>query len=223
MELHTQPEHMSETGYLFYTDRYNPYSKTITYVIGEHLYQKTFGCETLNSRGLPHDHFHLAFKTGFETNIYRNTYSSYYITVMPNNATINLTLRFAVPSSSENIYRNEIRNQRPQSEVEFEPGMEIYPIELPRIDFNVEPFLQKITVLQQNYSRLYQLALLNYFQMTPCDFLTQQMFAGQSWKNVPIVNFIRVIDQIESRILDVVDLFRVNGRQHILDEFMFAY
>jgi hypothetical protein len=216
MEHHAQQESdiqyeaQAEVGCLFYTNGDSPYTKTLTYVVGGRLYQKTYGCEALNSRGLPHDFFHLAFASGFETNIYQNTYSSYYITVLPNKVTVNLTLRFALPYEYNRA-------------VQFEPGVELHPIELSRIDFNADVFLQRINILQQNYSRLYQLALLNYFQMTPCDFLTQQMFPGQSWKNVPIVKFMEVIVQIEKRIMDVVETFRLNGRQHILDEFMFLY
>lgn len=211
MELHSQLEMQSEIGRIFYNTGESPLSKTVTYIVGERIYQKTFGWEALHSRGLPHDKFHLAFQTGFETNIYQNTYSSYYVAVLPNKVNINITMRFALPRAAQ------------QQTIEFERGQEEYPIELPRIEFEVDKSLEKIRNLQQNYSRLHQLAILNYFTIAPCDFSTQQMFSGQTWKNVPIIRFLETITEIEKKIQYLVDIFIENGRTHIIDDFLFIY
>ena len=61
----------SEAGDLFYTNGDSCNSKTITFILADHVYQKTLSIEALNSRGLPHEKFHLAFLSPFERNIYQ--------------------------------------------------------------------------------------------------------------------------------------------------------
>lgn len=194
----------SEAGDLFYTNGDSCNFKTLTFILADHLYQKTVSIEALNSRGLPHEKFHLAFLSPFERNIYQNTYSSYHMTILPHKATIVLRLRFA--RSTQSLH----------TDLEFEPGEEEYIIELPRIDFDVYGTVDKINLLQQKYQALYRLATLNNITIVPCDILTQPAFVGQSWKNVPIVKFMRTIVDIEACIENVYDLFVFHGKSHLL-------
>ena len=194
----------SEAGDLFYTNGDSCNSKTITFILADHVYQKTLSIEALNSRGLPHEKFHLAFLSPFERNIYQNTYSSYHMSILPLKATLVLRLRFA--RSTHSLH----------TDLEFEPGEEEYSIELPLIDFDVYGTLDKINLLQQKYQALYRLATLSNITVAPCDILTQPTFAGQSWKNVPNVKFMRTIVDIEKCFDNVCDLFVLHGKSHLL-------
>lgn len=214
----------SEGGHLFYTSGDSFISKTLTFVIEDRVYRNTFGGDYLNSRGLPHDKFHLAFLSPFENNIYQNTYSSYYIDLLPQKATVILTLRFEAPRREiigdlEFLRTGQEFSQR---EIDFLPGQEEYHLELPLFDPNVDIFLQKINTSQQTYKRLYQLALQNNFMVTPCDVLTQEFYPGQTWKNVSIVRFLQIIVEIEKRIEDIYEIFTVHGRRHQLYELEFV-
>ncbi len=209
-----QQAHIHENFRLFVNHGYSPIYKTISCVMGNRIYQETFSPDSLSLNGLPFEKFHLALKTGFETNIYKQIYSSFYITVTHQKAVINLTLRFCA---------SEINEPRPGEVVDFTAENAEYQIELPRVEFNFMLTMDAIQSLQENYFRLYEVAIINGLPVVDSAVLYDYNPNDESWKNVPIVAFMERIEYLESKLQQLVDVFAMNGRQDIIDEFVFSY
>lgn len=206
--------HVHENFRLFVNHGYSPIYKTISCVMGNRIYQETFSPDSLNLNGLPFEKFDLALKSGFETNIYKQIYSSFYITMTYQKVIIHLTLRFRA---------SEINEPRPGEVIVFTSDNEEYEIELPRVEFNFLLTMDAIQSLQENYFRLYQVAIINGLPVVESAMLYDYNPNDESWKNVPIVAFMERIEYLENQLKQLVDVFGMNGRQHIIDEFIFSY
>lgn len=169
------------------------------------LFHNILSIEFLNSIGLPYDKFYLAFETGYERNIYKNTWSRFCIRNDCTQSIIYLTLRFY-------LHENDIQDDENPIAITQE-----HVIILPRIEPSIDRFMFKISFLENLFLKIYHLATLNYIPTSSFDLSVITVNSLEmSWKNKPITLFLDKIQLLDKYIIDIAEIFKQCGKEHQL-------
>jgi hypothetical protein len=169
------------------------------------LYHNIFSIELLNSIGLPYDKFHLAFETGYERNIYKNTWSRFSIRNESTQSIIYLKLRFY-------LHENEIQDDENPIPITQELNLI-----LPRTEPSIDRFMFKISFLENLFLKIHHLAILNYIPTSSFDLSIITVNSSEmSWKNKPITLFLDKIQLLDKYIIEIAEIFKQCGKEHQL-------
>lgn len=193
---------------IFYTQGDRLYSHKLICVYEDRYYENIISYECLNSLGLPADKFRLAFKTGLDTKIYKDTYSNYSILVCPRQAIVNLKIRYPlseIDETEEVCMRNE----------EF-------VIHIYRKEFNIEEYTGRINFLRDTFFRLSQIATLHFL---PTDGIESEnydpSFADGCVKNKTIRQLVNQIVFYEESIDHLKKIFKSFDMDYLLSDYLF--